>query len=103
MFAGPRAFLGDHDILEVGVVVGDHDVGGNLVSRRERRERLGIMHRIRHGHCGHEAGDLLAVDIGGVVSCVDRNDGADEMVAFRLRRGRFLARGGNQGKGCDQN
>ena len=87
------AFLGDYDILEIGVAVGDHDVGGNFVSRRQRRERLRIAHRIRHGHRGHEAGNLLAVDIERSLSCVDRDDLADEMVALCLwRRARFLAR-----------
>src|SRR5690242_21207847 len=42
-------------ILEVGVRVGDHNVRGNLVTRRKRRERFGIVHGIRHGHRGHKA------------------------------------------------
>src|SRR5260370_23788352 len=75
--------LDDHNILQPHVIAIHDNVGSDLVFRRERIEKIGILDRISHRHRHHESRDLSMIHDHLLLGLLNGNDTAVERVAAR--------------------
>src|SRR5690348_17910239 len=80
-----RTVSGDRDVLDPGVVVLHDHVAGDCVPGAQLVEFGRGLHLVWHGHRAHEAGNILAIDVGHTRTLINRNDLALKVVAL-LRR-----------------
>lgn len=73
---------GHGDVLDPRVVALHYYIARDRVSGRKFVQLGSRLHYIWHDHRTHEAGNLLAIDVGHVGPLIDRDNLAFEVVAF---------------------